>query len=70
MCATQSLLAEHSLKPGSPVFPTTPRVRTCALIPVIVKKFFKCLFLFERERACVSRGGAEGEGDTEAGSRL
>ena len=31
-----------------------------------------CLFIFERERQSVSRGGAEREGDTEseAGSRL
>ena len=35
-------------------------------------KFFKCLFIFDRERQSVSRGGSEREGDTEskAGSRL
>ena len=35
-------------------------------------KFFKCLFIFERQRQSVIGGGAEGEGDTEseAGSRL
>ena len=34
--------------------------------------FFKCLFVCERERQSVSRGGAGREGDTEseAGSRL
>ena len=33
---------------------------------------FQCLFIFERERQSVSKGGAEREGDTEseAGSRL
>ena len=36
------------------------------------KFFFKYLFLRERQRQSVSRGGAEREGDTEleAGSRL
>ena len=34
--------------------------------------FFKCLFIFERERDSVSGGGTEREEDTEskAGSRL
>ena len=34
--------------------------------------FFKCLFIFERERQSMSGGGAEREGDpvSEAGSRL
>ena len=38
----------------------------------ILKKFFNVLFIFERERQCMSRGGPEREGDTEseAGPRL
>ena len=39
---------------------------------LFIKKFFLCLFLRERKRMRVSRGGVEREGDTEseAGSRL
>ena len=32
----------------------------------IFKKFFKCLFLRERQRDSVSGGGADREGDTES----
>ena len=42
------------------------------LLSLLKKNFFKCLFIFERERQSMSRGGAEREGDTksEAGSKL
>ena len=44
------------------------------LFTSVLKLFFKCLLMFERERErqSVSGGGAEGEGDTESeeGSRL
>ena len=42
------------------------------ILDIVFLNFLKCLFLTERERQSMSRGGAEREGDTEseAGSRL
>ena len=39
---------------------------------ITLSYFLECLFIFDRERQSLSRGGAEREGDTEseAGSRL
>ena len=57
-----------------------PRFKSqfCHSLPVFPQandflfNFFKCLFIFERERESTSGGRAEREGDTEseAGSRL
>ena len=60
--------------------PLSGEIVVCARIPIketlvngidvhlfsSLNTFFKCLFIFERDRDKVSRGGAEREGDTES----